>query len=212
MTQTDIGRALHRHNWLQLGIGLSLIPMAIGAWYVSYWILYTIFRFALEAVDGLGIVEVQNARQVAHFIALGGLALLALLGTRHSGELFGLTEYGESIWARNPLAESHAGRVATAAIVGHPAGAGYCLSQVLLCAPQATVLIPKVFRSVLRADPEAIAQAAEVRDELADGRKWLPLNEFRDRAAGVTVLIQLKLVWTRIENGRAEVRILPGES
>lgn len=205
MSQSDIRRALRRHNGVQIAAGLFLIPMAIGAWYVSYRVLYVLFRIPLAAL------EVNNAGQIANYIAIGGLVLLVLEGIRQGGELFGLREYGESGWASSPYAETRGGRVFGVAVFGPLVGMGYFITQVLFCAPSTTVAIPRFFRSLIRANATAIAQAAEVREELARRREWIPVEEFRERAAGVFLLARMKLVWTRIENGRAEVRIPPGE-
>jgi hypothetical protein len=203
MDQAELQRILWRHNALYLISGILLIPVAVALWLASFWVFRMLFYIPFSYTGN------PRAWDISFWVAVAAILLLVYEGRRYTRPLFDLMDYSQSVYANNPITDSDFGT--WNARSGGPIVWAYVISQFLFCAPRSSAIAVQSLRAVIRATPATLTRASEILTQLSQQRHWFAVSDLPNAGAALHVLDQLGLIWTRVENGEAQVRIPPGE-
>jgi len=199
MTEADLKRRVWRHNALQIATGTAATLWAVVMWPISFWLMRFLASKPFELAD------VKVGWDIGFYLALVGLALLALEGVRYWRLIVADREDGGESDFADILGLSPGGGA-----LYYNVGGAHILVHLMLSAPRMTAQAICVPRRLIRTTSAAYIQGAAVYNRLAEERKWMPLSEWSNCRAGVFLLDRLRLIWTRLENGETQLRIPPG--
>ncbi len=194
MNASQLRSRIRRHNALQIGLGLLALAGAPLLWYLSFWVLRILFLLALSRFLG------EKAVALSFWIATAGTILLVLEGLREGYHAFSLAD----VPARP---RTHLATRVGPLILRSVGGYGSLLTSLLLVAPQVTLAGLRLVTSAIRTGPFTIDQAVHIYNDLTERREWLDPLDYPGSDRAVSILRQLRLIWTQGDEDDVPVRI-----
>ena len=205
MNEAELRALLEEYNRRELIWGIVAAVGSLVLWVISYVIVVAFVIFISTA-----IFDTYPTARLVHSVSLGVMVILLLDGLRHTGELFDLDRFRNSFYS---IGADHlhvsVGAGGVSVTRGNPLQAAFAISQLLLCAPRSSLAAIRHCRSRIRIDDDTVKIAIELFHRLAPTRQWADVAEFGADAGALVYLDLADLLWTRLEDGRAQVRLAP---
>jgi hypothetical protein len=205
MDERQLRGLLERHNREELVWGLGIAAGSVLLWLLSY-LIAAAFVLLIVTV----IFHKYPHGWLVNGITAGVLVILLVDGIRHTGELFDLRRFRHSFYSIGAN-QIHVGWTVSGPSVtrGNPLQAAFAISQFLLCAPRSSLAAIRRLRNRTRIDDAMLARAVTCLQTLARDSNWHDVSSFGRDAPALAYLDLLGLLWTRLENGTAQVKLDP---
>jgi hypothetical protein len=197
-------RLLEEHNRREL-----IWAGVIGAASLVLWIA----SYALVAVFVVLISVLFSAYPhtwLVHSVTAAVMLVLIWDAVHYSGELFDLKRFRESFYSigagRLNVSMSSLGVSVTR---GNPLQAAWGLSQFLLCAPRGTLSAIRHLGNRATIDEARLNDAVHCFRRLEGTPDWMGVNSLGAHASGLRYLDLTGMLWTRVSDGLAEVKLDP---
>ena len=199
----DLEEHLIAHNRKHRIRRVLYVLASIPLWWLSYWIIRVLVHIPVTLLTGS-----RTAVKVAAWMMM---ALLLVEGARKAKEIVSADRYMNSVFLHGLTGtrEERTLRFAFARVHGvpDPLAVGFVVSEILFCAPRTVVKAWESHRAIVTATRELREEAQDLFDLLLTERRWVQVEEYRDRAEALGVLDRADLLWNRIKDEVGEIRI-----
>lgn len=205
MNENELRELLTRHNERQVLWAIGLAIASLILWPITYALVW-VFAVILSSF----VFQYIPTPFTSNLMALAVMAVLIFDAIRSSTTLFDLERFKDSFYTsgsiyEHPLSESVGENLTRTNVFAF----GNAIASLLLCAPRSAIAAWQHMRNRVRIEDQSLSDAVACFRELVTTRDWRSIASFHDQGYAVRYLDTAELVWTRVHNGVAEVKLDP---